>query len=237
VADGIATPRTVLFAGGGLVAREFVREDIPAWQAFYDANPEYFLAINGCVPPPDLAAIEFDELPPPHLGFSRQWRIGLHEALVARPGIAAAAGPTGPPGPPDPHEPRAPRAPREPCGPLAGAAMVTSDLCAPGVWHLGLFIVATRLHGSGAAQGAYEALEAWVRGQGARHLRLGVVRGNAPAERFWARQGYRELRVREGVDTGGRTNTVRVLLKPLDGEGIEAYLEAVPRDRADSPLP
>lgn len=208
-----------LFAGGGLVARELVREDIAAWQAFYDANPEYFLTINDRLPPEDLAATEFDEAPPPHLPFSRQWCLGLFEAAVAR---AEGEGGDG--------QPAA-------GSPLAGVAMLTTDLCVPGVWHLGLFIVATRLRGSGAAQGAYEALESWVRGGGARHLRLSVVRGNGPAERFWARQGYRELRQREGIDTGGRVNTVRVLLKPLADEGIEAYLRAVPRDRPGSALP
>jgi len=215
----------LLFAGGGLVAREFVREDIAAWQAFYDANPEYFLTINGRLPPPDLAAEEFEEVPPPHLGFSRQWRLGLYETGLQ--GETVPRGMTG----------AAAVAPGPASAPLAGAAMVTADLCAPGVWHLGLFIVATRLRGSGAAHGTYAALEAWVRRQGARHLRLGVVVGNTPAERFWARQGYRELRQREGIDTGGRVNTVRVLLKPLGDEGIEAYLQAVPRDRPESTLP
>ncbi len=194
----------VLFAGGGLAARELQRDDIPAWQAFYDANPEYFLTINGIAPRAGLAQTEFEELPPPHLAFDRQWRLGLYA--------------------PDGDV-------------LAGVAMVTSHLCVPGVWHLGLFVIATRLRGTGAAAGAYGALEGWVRQSGARHLRLGVVQGNAPAERFWARQGYQELRVREGIDTGGRINTVRVLLKPLADEGVEAYLEAMPRDRPDSPLP
>ncbi len=214
-----------LFTGGGLMAREFVREDIGAWQAFYDANPEYFIAINGRVPPPDLAAQEFEEVPPPHLGFSRQWRLGLFAIGAAR----SADG--------NEVTPASAAAPARASLPLAGAAMVTADLCAPGVWHLGLFIVATPLRGCGAAQGAYEALEGWVRRQGARHLRLGVVAGNTPAERFWARQGYRELRQREGIDTGGRVNTVRVLLKPLGAEGLEAYLQAVPRDRPGSALP
>jgi len=198
--EGPSAP--VLFAGGGLAARELQREQIPLLQAFYDANPEYFLTINGVPPPPDLAAKEFDEVPPPHLGFKRQWCLGLFEA-----------------------------------GRLGGVAMLVTDLCVPGVWHLGLFVIATRLRGTGAAAGTYADLEGWVRQQGARHLRLGVVRGNGPAERFWARQGYQELRVREGIDTGGRINTVRVLLKPLANEGIEAYLQAMPRDRPGSPLP
>lgn len=197
----------VLFAGGGLEARELQREQIPLLQAFYEANPEYFLVINGVPPPADLAASEFDEVPPPHLSFDRQWNVGLFDEAG---GVAAG---------------------------LCGVAMVITQLCVPGVWHLGLFAIATRLRGTGVAAGAYGALEGWVRQGGARHLRLGVVRGNAPAERFWARQGYQELRVREGVDTGGRLNTVRVLLKPLADEGVEAYLQAVPRDRPGSPLP
>lgn len=196
--------RPTLFAGGGLAARELQRDEIPLLQAFYDANPEYFLTINGVRPRADLAATEFDELPPPHLSFDRQWRLGLFEPTA---------------------------------GALGGIAMVTTNLCRPGVWHLGLFVIATRLRGTGVSAEVYAALEGWVRQGGARHLRLGVVQGNAPAERFWARQGYREVRVREGIDTGGRINTVRVLLKPLADEGVEAYLQAMPRDRPGSPLP
>jgi GNAT superfamily N-acetyltransferase len=204
----------LLFAGGGLIARELRRNEIPLLQAFYDANPEYFLTINGVPPPPDLAAIEFDEVPPPHLSFERQWRLGLFEPLPAERAMG-----------------------HDSDGRLAGIVMVTSDLGLRGVWHLGLFVIATRLHGTGAAAGACGALEGWVRECGARYLRLGVVQGNARAERFWARQGYRELRQRAGVDTGGRINTVRVMLKPLADEGIEAYLRAAPRDQPGSPLP
>lgn len=203
----------LIFAGGGLVSRELRRDEIALLQAFYDANPEYFLTINGVPPPRDLAAIEFDEVPPAHLSHERQWILGLFEPPAQR-----TMGDSGD-------------------GPLAGIAMVTSGLGRPDVWHLGLFVVATRLHGSGAAAGAYAALEGWVRSHGVRHLRLGVVLGNERAERFWARQGYHELRRREGVDTGGRVNTVRVMLKPLAEEGIEAYLQAMPRDQPGSPLP
>jgi hypothetical protein len=43
--------------------------------------------------------------------------------------------------------------------------------------------------------------------------------------------------VRQNVDTGGRFNTVRVMVKPIAGVGIDSYLEAVPRDQPGSPLP
>jgi len=195
-----------LFAGGGLAAHPLRRDQIPALQAFYDGNPEYFLTVNGRPPPADLAAQEFDEVPPPHLTFERQWCLGLFAA-------------------------------EEEGGALQGIAMVTEGLCQPGVWHLGLFIVATHLQGRGVAAGSYAALEGWVRRSGARHLRLGVVQGNRRAARFWLRQGFVPLRTREGVDTGGRVNTVQVMLKPLADEGIPAYLQAVPRDQPGSPLP
>lgn len=69
-------------------------------------------------------------------------------------------------------------------------------------------------------------------------MRLGVVRGNARAEAFWTRQGYTELRTREGVDTGGRFNTLSVRLKPLRADpGLEVFLRLVPRDDPGSTLP
>ncbi len=72
---------------------------------------------------------------------------------------------------------------------------------------------------------------------GARWLRLGVVEGNASAERFWARQGFQQVRTRAGVDTGGRVNTLRVLVKPLAAEPLAAYLALLPRDQPGSGLP
>lgn len=197
-----AADAMALFAARGLHARELAPADVPAVQAFCEANPEYLLAINGRGPAPDEARREFDELPPAHLAYARRWRLGLFDAA----------------------------------GTLLGLVFVLSDFCAAGVWHLGLYIVATRLQGSGAAGGLYGALEAWMRAAGARWLRLGVVAGNARAERFWQRQDYVEVRRREGVDTGGRINTLRVLVKPLAGGSTSEYLALVARDRPDSAL-
>jgi GNAT superfamily N-acetyltransferase len=122
-------------------------------------------------------------------------------------------------------------------GALAGLVIVVSDLCAPGVWHLALFLVATPLRGTGLAPALYGALERWMRDGGAQWLRLGVVQGNAVAERFWARHGYETVRTRENVDTGGRINTVRVLVKRFDGRTLDEYLALVPRDRPGADLP
>ncbi len=122
-------------------------------------------------------------------------------------------------------------------GTLAGVAILVSDLCAPRVWHLALYLLATRHHGAGVAQRTYDALQAWVRDQGAQWLRLGVVLANVRARRFWQRQGFIDLRLRLGVDTGGRVNDIVTCCKPLAGGSIDDYLTRVPRDAPGSTLP
>ena len=122
-------------------------------------------------------------------------------------------------------------------GELAGLVDVVSDFCAPQVWHIGLFFIATPLRGTGIAQRIYDALEAWMRRSGAEWLRLGVVAGNPAGERFWQKQGFEQARLREGVDTGGRINAVRVLVKSFEGAPLDGYLALVPRDRPDSQAP
>lgn len=192
-----------MFEADGRRARELRREDIPRVQAFFDANPEYERLINGRDPPPDVAAQDFDERPPPHLGATWHGYLGVFDGD----------------------------------GRLDALIVVDRDLGAPGVWHIGLFIVATRLQRSGFAQRLYAALEAWIAAQGAEWLRLVVVDCNARARRFWAACGYAPVRMRHGVDTGARLNDVHVMLKPLQGGTLDAYLSKVPRDRPGSTLP
>ena len=118
-------------------------------------------------------------------------------------------------------------------GSLVAMATVITDLLAPGVWHIGLFMVATARHGSGDAQRLHEGLEHWAGDHGARWLRLGVVSGNGRAERFWESMGYAQVRIREGVAMGKRMHTLRVMVKPLQGHTLEELLSLVPRDRPD----
>jgi GNAT superfamily N-acetyltransferase len=118
---------------------------------------------------------------------------------------------------------------------LIGMSNVVTDLLAPGVFHIGLFIVATRLHGTGAAQVLHDGLVRWAIANGTRWLRLGVVSGNARAERFWARLGYVDLRMRTGIPMGRRVNDVRVMVNPLTSDTLADYLALVPRDRPDHP--
>ena len=118
-------------------------------------------------------------------------------------------------------------------GAMIGMAVVVSDLLVEGVWHIGLFVVSTALHGSGTAQAIHEQLESWMRGQGANWIRLGVVEGNVRAERFWEKVGYRDVRKRGGVEMGMRVNTMRVMVKPLAGGTLHEYFELVARDRPE----
>ena len=106
---------------------------------------------------------------------------------------------------------------------------------AEGVWHIGLFIVATSLHGSGTAQALYAELESWMRARGGRWARLGVVEGNVRTERFWERMGYVEVRRRLGVEMGNKISTLRVMAKPLGNCTLSEYLGVVARDRPESP--
>jgi GNAT superfamily N-acetyltransferase len=118
-----------------------------------------------------------------------------------------------------------------------GFVSLVDDLIAPGVQHIGLFLIATAEHGSGLAQAVYDALEGRARGQGMRWMRLGVVVGHARAEAFWRRQGLVELRQRHGMPYEGPSTSVRVMVKPLHAGESDwgAYFAQVPRDRPDSP--
>lgn len=118
---------------------------------------------------------------------------------------------------------------------MAAMAGLVSDIFAEGVWLIGLFIVATDLHGKGAAREMYDALEAWMRERGAQWIRLGVVAGNERAERFWEKMGFVEVRRRLAVPMGARVNDIRVMVKPLAGGAIETYLAKVVRDRPETP--
>jgi RimJ/RimL family protein N-acetyltransferase len=119
-------------------------------------------------------------------------------------------------------------------GSLTAMATVISDMLAPGVWNVGFFILETREHGQGVAQGLYEGLQTWTCGLGAQWLRLGVVAGNARAERFWERVGFIEVRRRNDVPMKSAVVTMRVMVKAVGSMGLAEYLARVGRDRSDA---
>jgi GNAT superfamily N-acetyltransferase len=192
-----------LFVAGAVRARPLGADEVPALQRFFDANPEYFLAIHGIPPRRDEAQQEFDDAPPAWMNHAARWVIGLHDEADA----------------------------------LVGTAGVLADFIVPGVWHIGLFMLASERHGSGLAGALYAAMESWMQRGGARWVRLGVVEGNAKAEAFWAKMGFVETRKRLNADTGVRRHTLRVCVKPLGSATIEGYLALMERDRPGSTLP
>ncbi|GCL65305.1 GNAT family N-acetyltransferase [Pseudaquabacterium pictum] len=125
----------------------------------------------------------------------------------------------------------------EEAGALVGTLVVVADLGTPGVWHIALLLIDQARHGSGLAAAVVAGLQRWAAARGAQWLRLGVVVGNARAERFWLRQGFQPARLRRGVDTGGRLNDLQVMVKPLAGGTLATYLTLVPRDHPDADLP
>lgn len=122
-------------------------------------------------------------------------------------------------------------------GALHGVLIIVSDLAAPGVWHIALFLLDAATRGTGAAQRLNSALEGWAHAQGARWMRLAVIHGNAVAERFWAKCGYEELRTRSYVNASGQPVSARVMIKSLAGDAVADYLARVPRDAPGSELP
>jgi GNAT superfamily N-acetyltransferase len=188
-----------LFSIGSLRCVELQSEDIPALQNFFEANPEYFLAVEGRPAGPNEAYDEFHSEPPAGWTFSKLWFLGFMDDGDS----------------------------------FIGMASLASDLLARNVWHIGLFMIATVRHGKGDAQALYRALEHWAIRSGAQWFRLGVVEGNARAERFWQKVSFIQVRKRESVAMGERVNTVRTMVKPLAGGTLAEYLVLGARDRPE----
>ncbi|MCX7239607.1 MAG: GNAT family N-acetyltransferase [Burkholderiales bacterium] len=183
----------------GICAIELDAMSEPLLQRFFEANPAYFLAVQGEPARPGAAREEIHEPLPAGWSFTRKWLIGYVDTASS----------------------------------LIAIANVVSDLLATGVWHVGTFIVATERHGKGEAQVLFASVERWARDNGAQWLRLGVVAGNARAQRFWHSQGFTQVRTREGMQFGSLTQTVLVMYKPLAGGTPAEYLSLVPRDQPD----
>jgi ribosomal protein S18 acetylase RimI-like enzyme len=188
--------------------RPLAERDIAALQRFFDANPEYFVDVNGEPPRADEAEREFHDTPPPGMAYREMRMLGF---FAVDEGGADGD------------------------GELVAIATIVADFIAEHIWHIGLFIVATALHGSGAAHAMYRQLEEWMVERGAHWIRLGVVVGNTRAERFWERSGYLQVRERGPLEMGRRMNMLRVMVKPLAGRTIAPYLALVARDRPGAP--
>lgn len=63
----------------GLRAVELGVREAPLLQRFFDANPDYFLAVQGEPAGPDQAHEELTGSPPPGVPWSRVWQVGFVE--------------------------------------------------------------------------------------------------------------------------------------------------------------
>jgi GNAT superfamily N-acetyltransferase len=174
------------------------RADVPALQAFYEANPDYWLLCHGRPPPPDEAERGLAAAPPADMCFTALLGWLIRDRAT---------------------------------GAILGEVNVATDLMAPGVTHLGFFMIAAERHGSGLASDVYSAYEAWAASSGARWLRLGVFERNARAHAFWRHHGYREVTRRDGMVHGLLTHTLITMIKPIVPATVDEYLALVPRDR------
>jgi hypothetical protein len=120
--------------------------DVARLHRFFDANLTNFLALTGEPPRADEAERELRVTPGPEMPYREMRLLGFTDRSDA---VASGA--------------------------IVAMTFVVADLIAEHVWHLGLFIVATALHGSGAARAIYADLERRIGERGAHWIRLGVA--------------------------------------------------------------
>jgi len=80
--------RPPLFSAGNLRSIELHSEDIPELQSFFDANPEYFLAVEGRPAGPTEAYLEFIDEPPDGWSFTKKWLLGFVDETGSLVGTA-----------------------------------------------------------------------------------------------------------------------------------------------------
>ena len=113
---------------------------------------------------------------------------------------------------------------------LKGHLLVVSDLFARSVWQIGAFLLEERLRGTGVAPRIHTALEEWAKANGARWIRVAVTAGHARAERFLAKCGYKQVRLKTRLNAAGRAIETRILIKALAAGSDSEYLALVPFD-------
>jgi GNAT superfamily N-acetyltransferase len=91
------------------------------------------------------------------------------------------------------------------------------DYPGPGVWWLGLLLLAPESRGLGLGGRLYAAFESWVAGQGASEVRLCVQVHNIGAHRFWQRLGFVASGSKQ-LTLDGLTSQVTIYSCPVRGE-------------------
>ncbi len=79
----------LLFSSGTLRAFELQKEDTPELQRFFEANPEYFLAVEGRPAKSTEAEEEFHDVPPEGWNYTKLWYLGFVNETNAMIGMAS----------------------------------------------------------------------------------------------------------------------------------------------------
>jgi GNAT superfamily N-acetyltransferase len=78
-----------LFTAGVYEAVGLAEEDLPALQAFFAGNPEYFLAVTGAPPRPDEAKQELEFRPPHGVPYNKVYILGFLDSSGQRVAMAS----------------------------------------------------------------------------------------------------------------------------------------------------
>jgi GNAT superfamily N-acetyltransferase len=70
---------TLLCETKKFVVRELRVDEVPTLQVLFEANPDYFVAVNGKPPAADEAMREFEDFPPAHLTYGTRWFAGIFD--------------------------------------------------------------------------------------------------------------------------------------------------------------
>lgn len=89
---------TPVFESATHAAVELTERELPALQALFDDNPDYFLLVSGAPPRPNEAVEEFNEAPPSHIPHGRRWFLGFYSADARLDGMAIVVRDLGAPG-------------------------------------------------------------------------------------------------------------------------------------------
>jgi GNAT superfamily N-acetyltransferase len=96
-------------------------------------------------------------------------------------------------------------------GELIGYCDLIRDFPRPGEWWLGLLMLAPQERASGLGSRIYQRAARWAAARGAHAIGLGVLEANQQAQRFWAKQGFEEVRREPYTSDSGHQSRVLIM--------------------------
>ncbi len=100
-------------------------------------------------------------------------------------------------------------------GGLVGGIDVIRDYPEPHEWYLGLLVLEPNHRNQGLGTKLMTALTPWLRGQGARYLRLAVSEHNGGGQRFWKRMGFETVK-QVIAEFGNKQSVFHVMRRSLE---------------------